>query len=112
MTEINDFLQKVNTTPSFLAEVDWCEETDWFDKERIKQIIMGVERDDVCEAVEEYIILNWYTTELEEDKGSDNYLKLCDLNDCNYYQLRFKPEEPNSWHNYLPIIDNYIIEVN
>ena len=111
MTEIDELLWKINKTPSFLAEVDWKEETSWFDKGRIKQIIMGIERDDVCDAVEEYIILNWYTTELEEDKGSNNYLKLCDLNDCNYYQLRFKPEEPNSWHNYLPKIENFILEV-
>ena len=60
MTELNDFLWKINKTPSFLTEVDWCRETDWFDENRMMLIIKGIKDDEVCKLVRDYIAASWY----------------------------------------------------
>lgn len=60
MTEIDELLWKINKTPSFLAEVDWCRETDWFDEGRMMLIIKGIKDDEVCKLVRDYIAASWY----------------------------------------------------
>ena len=40
--------------------VDWREETDWFDENRMMYIIKGINDDEVCNMVKDYIITSWY----------------------------------------------------
>lgn len=60
MTEINRFLQIINEEPSLIADVDWYEETDWFNENRIMLIIYGIKDDGVCQLVRDFIIESWY----------------------------------------------------
>ena len=62
MTEIKDLLVRINTCPESMGQIDWQEETCWFDKERMKQIIMGIINDKVCNYAGEMIIESWYYT--------------------------------------------------
>lgn len=86
MTEINDFLWKINKTPSFLAEVDWREETNWFDEDRIMLIIKGIKDDEVCKLVRDYIAASWYDACDEAHDDEDIFNCVC----------------PNNWL-YLPV---------
>ena len=60
MTEISLLLAKINNDPAYLSEVDLAEETDWFDKKRMKEIIMGITSDEVCTIICEMLVDNWY----------------------------------------------------
>lgn len=60
MTEISLLLLKINNDPAYLSEVDLAEETGWFDKERMKEIIMGITSDEVCTIMCEMLVDNWY----------------------------------------------------
>ena len=94
MTEINDFLQKVNKTPSFLTEVDWCIETNWFDKGSIKKIISGIKDDEVCEIVVDYITEEWYVA--CECKTDMNEYNLKDRDESYNYNWRFNPKQESN----------------
>ena len=63
MTEITEFLNNINRHPSCLAEVDWREQTGMFYSERICEILVGIEDDDVCNLVMEYIADGWSEAE-------------------------------------------------
>lgn len=100
MTEIDELLWKINKTPSFLAEVDWCEETDWFDKGHINKIINGIEDDEVCNVVVECITEEWYLA-CECTTGDDVYA-LKDRDESFNHYWRFNP---NSDILLSPLID-------
>lgn len=63
MTEITEFLNNINRQPSCLAEVDWIEQTGMFYSERICEILVGIEDDDVCKLAMEYIADGWSEAE-------------------------------------------------
>lgn len=60
MTEISQLLARINNDPAYIGQMDWREETDWFCKERMKQIIIGIEEDEACNIAADMIVDNWY----------------------------------------------------
>ena len=66
MTEISQLVARIGIEPAYLSQIDWKEETNWFSKERIKQIITRIEDNRTCNLVVEYIVNNWYLACLED----------------------------------------------
>ena len=62
MTDINEFIRMINIRPSYLAQVNWKEETDGFNCKRMMYIIKGIKNDEVCNMVKDYITTSWYET--------------------------------------------------
>lgn len=50
-----DVISKINSNPGILPDIDWASVTDNFMDLKIDEIISGIERDDVCDLVCEYI---------------------------------------------------------
>ena len=62
MTEIREFLRKINTAPTCMTKVNWKSETECFRYRRLRAIIVGIKDEEVCQLVREYIINAWCYT--------------------------------------------------
>ena len=62
MTEIREFLRKINTAPTCMTKVNWKSETECFRYLRLRAIIVGIKDEEVCQLVREYIINAWCYT--------------------------------------------------
>lgn len=65
MTEIREFLRKINNTPSYMTKVNWKTETEGFRYRRLRAIIVGIKEVEVCQLAREYIINAWCYTMAE-----------------------------------------------
>lgn len=103
MTDLTELLTDINHNLYRLTDLDWCEETDWFNKDRIKQILMGIENDKVFNIVGEYIAIAWYEA---CDGGGYTNKKLMEPTWEGYEDLRFcqtedKAQAPGSIESYI-----------
>lgn len=103
MTDLTELLTDINHNLYRLTDLDWCEETDWFNKDRIKQILMGIENDKVFNIVGEYIAIAWYEA---CDGGGYTNEKLMEPTWDGYEDLRFcqtedKAQAPGSIESYI-----------
>ena len=62
MTEIREFLRKINEAPSYMTRVNWKTETEGFRYRRLRAIIVGIKDVEVCQLAREYIFNAWCYT--------------------------------------------------
>lgn len=109
MTDLKEFIWRINRTPSILTQVDWVEETDGFDENRMRDIIKGIKNDEVCNMVKDYIATSWYDACNGYPLNGVESCKLMSSTD----KWKYVPVEENEYAEYeLPtiedIIDRYI----
>ena len=105
MIDIKEFLYKVNRTSSIMAQVDWREETDWFDEKRIMYIIKGIKDDEICKMARDYIVTSWYDACGEHLLNGIEFKKL--MSSSN--EWKFVPVEEDEYGDYeLPLIEDLI----
>lgn len=104
MTELNEFVRMINIRPSYLAQVNWEEETEGFNCKRMMYIIKGIKDDEVCNMVKDYIVTSWYEACNE-----------CYLNEKDDDSLftsnggwKFAPREDKEDEYEMPTIDDVI----
>lgn len=77
MTEIREFLRKINTSPTCMTKVNWKSETESFRYRRLRAIIVGIKDEEVCQLVREYIINAWRYTMSEPSDEIERRLDQC-----------------------------------
>ena len=77
MTDIREFLRKINTAPTCMTKVNWKSETESFRYRRLRAIIVGIKDEDVCQLVREYIINAWCYTMSEPSDEIERRLDQC-----------------------------------
>lgn len=95
----------IDANPECILEIDWREETNWFTKKGIQDILMGIERDEVFECVGEIITEAWYETCETEDEDD----RLTDYPDDTYFNFRFNCRR--DWPNEMGRIEFYINDI-
>lgn len=112
MTEISQLQTKINLNPSYLGQIDWRDETDWFSKERIKQLIIGIEDNEVCSIAGEMIISSWYLACKEDEyDGFNPKRSLKDETFEDYYVWRFCTSLNESSSYYDHSIEKFIADI-
>lgn len=112
MTEISQLQTKINLNPSYLGQIDWRDETDWFSKERIKQLIIGIEDNEVCSIAGEMIISSWYLACKEDEyDGFNPKRSLKDEAFEDYYVWRFCTSLNESSSYYDHSIEKFIADI-
>ena len=59
MTELEDMLSQINENPRLLAKIDITEETDAFDRERMREIITGLNNEKLIDAFIRLTVNKW-----------------------------------------------------
>lgn len=77
MTEIREFLRRINTTPTCMTKVNWKTETECFKYRRLRAIIVGIKDVEVCQLAREYIINAWCYTMSEPSEEIVRRLDRC-----------------------------------
>ena len=110
MTNVSELLKNINHNPHLLTNLDWREETDWFSKERIGQIICGTHSDETCDIVGEYIAIAWYEAcEGDEYDKTNRERSLMEPSWADTYVFRFNNSESKA--NLPGSIESYIDEM-
>ena len=110
MTNLSELLRNINYNPHLLTNLDWREETDWFNKERIEQIISGIYGDEACDIVGEYIVIAWYEAcEGDEYDKTNPKRSLMEPSWADTYVFRFNNSESKA--NLPGSIESYIDEI-
>lgn len=110
MTNLSELLRDINYNPHLLTNLDWREETDWFNKERIEQIISGIYGDEACDIVGEYIAKAWYEAcEGDEYDKINPERSLMESSWADTYVFRFNNSESKA--NLPGSIESYIDEM-
>lgn len=93
MTDIKELLERINSNPVCIEEIDlktWREETDWFAKDRLREIVMGIKDEDVCLLFCDCIAEVWYIA--CEDAFTDSVNPKRNLgNSQPWLRYRFNP---------------------
>lgn len=72
-----DLIDRMNTNPECVLDIDWREETQWFSKKCIMDILMGIVDNDLCDIIGERIALEWYIA-CEREENTNDYYRLMD----------------------------------
>lgn len=106
MTELKELLSRIAINYSSISYIDWRDETQWFNRKRMRQIILGIEDDNVMDLIIEYISLAWYIAVNEGPQWDSNNEEnsLVDETWEGYYDYRFCTKED------LPFPDDNGIE--
>ena len=67
MTELEDMLSQINENPRLLAKIDITEETDAFDRERMREIITGLNNEKLIDAFIRLTVNKWNSLEARHD---------------------------------------------
>lgn len=60
MIEVNKLVQKISKDPKSIISIDWAEETNWFDTDRLEEIILSIDNDKLNSIIRKYISYIWY----------------------------------------------------
>lgn len=106
MTELKLLLSRIARNYRSISYIDWRDETQWFNRSRMRQIILRVEDDNVIDLIIEYISLAWYIAVNEGPKWDSNNEEnsLVDETWEGYHDYRFCTRED------LPFPDDNGIE--
>lgn len=128
MIEVNELVQKISKDPKSIISIDWVEETNWFDTDRLEEIILSIDNDKLNSTIRKYISYIWYDSIskvkwVEEIYGKDyalyrpseerlfNFLK----NDIDefYFKPRFISDKDDEleYHNNV-LIEEFLEKIN
>lgn len=118
MTNIFDLFKQIDVAPERAIEIDWREETDWFDLDRMRKIIFATQNIEKALSIKEAIAGAWYAEINRHDWEGDIYSVPYSLTDAGkYFKLPTRPKfDPlPEEYSHQPIgqtiesvLDNYI----
>ena len=67
MREINDLCKLIKSSPEIIVDMDWADETDNFDIQRIHDIVLSLDDKELINSVAALILAEWRVLESQDD---------------------------------------------